>query len=388
MVKENNNYSVLVVHPGFSKHICRFIRRLKLYNKAAHIDFLTFYYENKEIPSDITENTNDIFYIKLLSSEKCSIKLFRLVYDYFHIRRQIRLLSSQHRYDVINVHYPNMYFSFGAKFLKKMCRNLLITPWGSDVYQLHFYEKFFIKKLYDVSDNVTGVGNKFTKDYQAIFGVVDEKIVKLAIGSETADYFFSHKDLLTKDEAKEKIGIKGYYGIVTCYNGNPIGHHIEMFEAIKKIMKDIPEPIMILVQITYGYTEQYLTKLKKYIKDNNLDAIFFEKYLSLDELYCLMMSADMFIFVSDSDSNSAVLKEYLYLGKKVVLGEWLKYDDLLCCNPLPYFTVKSLTTLSDSIKEAYFSDNRSVDTEWKLNFENAGYNYWTPKWDEYYRSVR
>ena len=145
-------------------------------------------------------------------------------------------------------------------------------------------------------------------------------------------------------------------------------------------------PIKILVQITYGYTVEYLNKLKNYIQDNNLDAIFFDKFLPQEDLYCLMMAADMFVFVPDSDSNSGVLKEYICLGKKVVLGDWLKYDDLQECSSQPYYPVKSMESLSEAIKEAYFSKPLQVDPNWKKNFENAGYDYWAPKWDDYYKS--
>ena len=385
MVKDKS-YRLLIVHPGFSKHIRRFIRRLKQYNKDVKIDILVTCSPDTEVPNDISENVDNVKYIKLLRPEKCANKEIRLLYNIVSIKRQIRCIAQQEHYDVINIHFPNLYIALGARYYKKMCNKLLLTPWGSDVYQLNSIERHYIAKLYEEADNVTGLGNRFTRDYQKMFGVPDEKIVRLTIASETADFIKSHKGSITQEEAKEKIGIKGYYGIVCSYNGNPIGNHIKMFDAIKKIKDEIPVPIMILVQITYGYTVEYLNKLKNYINNNNLNAIFFDKYLSQEDLYCLMMSADMFIFVPDSDSNSGVLKEYISLGKKVILGEWLRYDDLLECNGLPYFPTKSFDTLSDTIKEAYFSDHRPVDPEWLNNFENGGYDYWMPKWNDYYMS--
>jgi len=385
-MSDKNTYKLLIVHPGFSKHIRRFIRRLKQYNNEAQIDILVTCSSDTEIPSDILENVGSIRYIKLLRPEKCHNKVIRLIYNYFFVKRQLRLMASEMKYDVINIHFPNMYVAMGAGYYKRMCKKLLLTPWGSDVYQLDTLGKYFVGKLYNVADNVTGIGNKFTRDYQKMFGVPDEKIVNLTIASETAEFLKIHKDSITKEAAKGKIGIKGYYGIVCGYNGNPRTNHIQMFDAIKEIKDDIPEPIMILVQITYGYTTDYLNKLKKYIKDNGLKAIFFDKFMELDELYCLMMAADMFVFVADSDSNSGVLKEYIYLDKKVMLGEWLKYDDLQECSSQPYYPVKSMESLSEAIKEAYFSKPLQVDPNWKKNFENAGYDYWAPKWDDYYKS--
>ena len=386
MISPSYSYRLLIYHPCFSKHIRRFIRRLKQYNKEAQIDFLTICNPDEEIPSDIAENTNRILYIKLVGPEECENRYLRFIRNYLSIRKQIRALSKRSCYDIINVHYPDIYMAFGAKHYKKMCKNLLITPWGSDVYQLNSLEKYFIGKLYDNADNVTGIGNKFTRDFQKLFAVPDNKIINLTLASETVEYFKSHKDSLTKDEAKEKLGIKDYYGIVCGYNGNPRSNHYQMFEAIKRIKDNIPEPIVILVQITYGYTEEYLQQLKDYIKANDLKAIFFDKYMDFEDLYCLMTAADMFVFVAVSDSNSGVLKEYIYLGKKVILGEWLKYDDLLNCSELPYYPTKSLDTIGETIKEAYFSKPRTVDPEWIKNFESAGYDYWMPKWDEFYSS--
>lgn len=385
-MSNKNNYKLLIVHPGFSKHIRRFIRRLKQYNNDAQIDILVTCSSDIEVPSDILENVESIRYIKLLRQGKCRNEVMRLIYNYFFVKRQLRLMASARQYDVINIHFPDMYIAIGAKWYKRMCKKLLLTPWGSDVYQLKTLGKFFIRKLYKEADNITGLGNKFTRDYQKMFGVPDEKIVKLTIALETVEYLKKHKNSITKEEAKEKIGITGYYGIVCGYNGNPRANHIQMFDAIKKVNDEIPEPIMILVQITYGHTESYLNKLKKYVKDNGLNAVFFDKYLDLDDLYCLMMAADMFVFVADSDSNSGVLKEYIYLEKKVVLGEWLKYDDLQECSPLPYYSVKTMKSLGDAIKAAYFSEPRPVDPTWKKNLENGGYDYWVPKWDDYYKS--
>lgn len=377
----NTSYKVLIIGIITDKHIQRLICNLRNENPYAQIDFFATSMA-KAVPDDVIRCINTFVLVNNRYSALSSFFIFKPVFKLFSTLRKLRSLENK-KYDAINIHYPCMHHYLYMYSLRKMTDVILLTPWGSDVYRANSLQMFFLKRLYMKADKVCCTDNRFGKDVKRIFNLPDSKLVKLDIGSETIDYICDNLEKVSKEDAKSFWGVDNKYVITCSYNGGEAHRHEIMIRAISKVRDHLPERLVLFFPFTYAGTHEYANRLKSLLDELHLDYLFFEKYLSVEELFKMRRSSDMFIHIQPTDANAQSIQEYLLCGSKVVNGDWLRYSELEREGVLPYFLVKDLDSLNEAILNAFNSDSISIPESTIEYIKSYGWKSWIKKWNSF-----
>ena len=307
---------------------------------------------------------------------------------------QFKKLSKEKRFDIVNIHYPQYFMASVMKFTKMMAPAIVVTPWGSDVLRIERKrDKHLLAKVFQNSNYITtglsgDVGNTLVND----MGIDRNKLRPLGWGSETIDYINDHLFEVSVDEAKRQLGLENRYVITCGYNAFEEQRHEVMIKAIASVKHQLPDNLILLFPVTYGYSygtrkQEYVEQIKYWCKELDLNAVYYEDYLSVSELFYLRLATDMFIHIQTTDAGNSSLQEYVLCGKKVVHGTWIHYPHLEQFKPLFYFPVEDLEHLGEAILNAYHSDHIEVPDQVLDYIRNRGWKAKMKLWDDFFVSI-
>ena len=379
------DYRLLLVCNINDNHIIRFIRYLKTNNPEARIDVFC---KHARLPIDSSLN-GQIDHLIVANADGqlgSSENVFSQILRYMRTFRALFRLSGNN-YDVINIHYPTWAHLFYINHLKTKNNFILLTPWGSDVYRASKKTFFILKRVYKKADYVCGTDNRFSHDVKRFFNLNKEKIAYLDIGSETIDVICDNLNTVSREQAKQKLGVEEKYVITCGYNGSKAQNHRIIIDAILKNKDKLPKDIILFFPFTYAGTKEYCDELKDYLSGLGLNYLFFEDYLDLQNLFILRRSADMFIHIQTTDANAATIQEYLLCGAKVINGQWLRYSELERNGVVPYFIADSVDSLSEAIEKACDSEPIVLPEDTLAYIKGYGWKSWILKWDSFFCSL-
>lgn len=390
---QDKKYSLLLVaFVCHYSHVARFVKLLKSVNPSVEITLLADRYD---ISNEIKDNVDRILYKHCFNAKMPSwLAPLKHMLDLMVLGKQFRLLAKHHRYDIVNIHYCQYYMAYYIHCLRKIGKKMVITPWGSDVLRVNSRFKLaMLGFLYRRADMITvgpqgSVGSVVLRTFRAD----ENKLRALGWGSETIDYINENSGGVTTNDAKVKLGLSGRYVITCGYNAFEQQRHETMIKAICAIKHELPENLTLLFPLTYGSSietkkKNYVEQIKQWCKESELNAVFYEEYLSVSELFFLRLGTDMFIHIQTTDAGNSSLQEYVLCGKKVVHGTWIHYPHLEQYKPLFYFPVDSLDTLGNAILKAYHSDPIKTPPEVMEYIRNRGWKAKMKLWDDFFCSI-
>lgn len=392
----DNHYSILIIDfYGLRSHITRFIRNLKMTNPAVKVTLLVDM-PKRAFPVELVDYLDG--FIKWRRYEKrplgCKwLGFIRNWINYGSLYIQLSKLSREEHFDIVNIHYPQYFMCFMMKQLKKMCKSIVVSPWGSDVLRLEGKrKKRKLAQVFRKADFTTaGKEGEVGKTLINEMNISENKFHSLTWGSETIDYINDHLFEMTVEDAKHRLGLDNRYVITCGYNAFEEQRHEVMISAINSIKNDLPDSITLLFPLTYGFSDdhrkKYTDRLKQLCNEMNLDAVYYEDYLSVADLFLLRMATDMFVHIQTTDAGNSSLQEYVLCGKKVVHGSWVHYQYLEKFKPLFYFPVEDLEHLGEAIVKAYYSDGISVPAEVIDYIRNRGWKAKIKLWDDFFVSL-
>jgi hypothetical protein len=132
---------------------------------------------------------------------------------------------------------------------------------------------------------------------------------------------------------------------------------------------------------------EYVNSLKTLCLESGLDAIFYEDYLSVADLFILRRATDMFVHIQTTDGGNSSLQEYVLCGKKVVHGSWLHYKKLEQYKPLFYYPVDDLSHLGEAILQAFRSERIDTPAEVLDYIRNRGWKQKMLLWNDFFTSI-
>ena len=271
-------YKVLIIINEYNKHIIRFITNLKRENPNAVIDFLTTQ-ECGELPTDFVCYVNNVYKYSQYPSNALVVGIGASCFSVATIQKVKEMLKSKCRYDIVNIHYPQWNYYYCIDQIKQLSNTILLSPWGSDVYRIKSWEKSILKNLYSSASSISGVPNRFTRDFCNMFNISFQKVVNLNIGSDMVDRIIQQRDVLPIEKAKERLNLKDCYVITCGYNNQPSQRHKAIIKAISSIRKELPDNLHLVFPVTYGGSKAYTDEVKDLVESEGLRATFFEKYL-------------------------------------------------------------------------------------------------------------
>lgn len=292
----------------------------------------------------------------------------------------------RNEYDVVNIHYMSPYYFPVWSLLKRKGRKIMISPLGSDVYRVGGLKAWMIKQCYKKTDYVSAGSDKFKNDIRAKFHISPLKFVSLGFGSTMNDKVFSNTNL-SKEEAKNKLGLSGNFVIVCGYNGSPGQQHLKIISALSMIRERFPENFILIFPMTYAKREDYTNEVRQLLDSSLLPYIIYDNYLKDDDLFCLRKCADIFIHVQITDAFCASVQEYLLCDVTVINGEWIRYPDLEKWG-IPYILINSISDLAEKVcKVVEGREQVNIPEGLKLDIISRGYSSQAEKWLQFYTNI-
>ena len=387
-------YSILIiVIDGEEGHIAKIVRKLKETNPLAEISLCTNF-AIEQLPEDIRPYLVELIRVTKHYSGKLSrIKSLRQFMDILCVVKQFRQLSKRRHYDIVNIHFAQYYLLFAIPFLRRMCNNLVLRPWGSDVLRLRGQKKKrMLAELYRRSDYIiTGIEDNLGRTLACEMHVDPARFVPLGWGSEEIDYINEHLQYMSREDAKREMGLAGQYVIACGYNAFEGQRHETMIRALAAKKDQLPENYVLQFPVNYGFSEkrksEYVRRLKSLCAELGVKSVFSEDYLGVADLFVLRRTADMFIHVQPTDEGNVSLQEYLLCGAKIVHGDWVKYSYFEKYKPLCYYPVYELEKVGDAVVDAIRSPKINVNPDLLLECSRKGWNPVMRRWDEFFMSI-
>ncbi len=379
---ENRRYSILLIaFDCHYSHLDRFVKFLKKVNPLVEI---TLFADHEDISDDIKENVFEIIYRRYYKGYIRSKRISRVA-NKILLYRQFRGLLKCGKFDIVNIHFCQYYMYYYMRLLRKIGKKIVITPWGSDVLRLNSkIKQNLLGKVYRNADMIAAPSNsQLGVKIVFGFGINENKMSPLLWGSETIDYINEHIDEVTREDAKLQLGLDGKYLITCGYNAFSEQRHETIIDSISKISEYLPSNTVLLFPVTYGNNKKdaYVQLLKEKVDTLNLNAIFYENYLSVHDVFLQRRASDIFIHVQTTDAGNSTVMEYLICGNKVLHGVWMHYK-WLDYEPNFYYPINNLDELSDSIITAYKSEKPVLPEEVVNEIKKRGWSGRMPSWNE------
>ena len=375
---------LLIIGNLYDNHNGRFVVNLRKENPNISVSFLYDSDSRMTLPSYCDCINNLLLIVRLFPSFLYRIPLIRALCKIIDQYKSVRaLVKSRKSYDVINVQYVSVYSVLASRHFHRLARTVLLSPWGSDVYRVSRLFLPLVRNVYKRADYVSLFEGRFRDDCARIFRINKKKIVNIGIGSDAIDYIKEHNKNISKEKAKARLGFENSYIVVCGYNASPAQNHQVMIEAISKNISCFPEDCLIVLPMTYSGTSEYKETIRGLLEERGLRYILFDNYLSIEDLFYLRRSADMFIHIQNTDANSSAVLEFLLTDTKILNGSWLRYKELEKF-VIPYYLVTSLDSIANDICDALKDTFTPIPSELRLQIEGYGWANQIKLWSDFF----
>ena len=296
----------------------------------------------------------------------------------------LKMNEKDEKYDVTNLHFLIPFESYFIKYIKIISNRVVLTPWGSDILRATPKMLNKLKRLNSITDFVTCGRDvpRFKEDIIRLQEVPEKLLVNLGFGTEMIDLIQENSNL-TREEAKNLLGLDNKYVVACGYNAHKEQNHLLIIEAIQKIRSQLSDKLVLLLQMTYGASPEYINNVKKKMDALSLPYKIIDSYMTNSELLYVRKCADIFIHGQKTDANSGSLAEYLLCNAKVINGAWLKYPNREKFG-FPYYTFDTFEELGEVIVKAYEAKSSIIPIQLSAEILKDGWTNVGKEWNEFY----
>jgi hypothetical protein len=119
---------------------------------------------------------------------------------------------------------------------------------------------------------------------------------------------------------------KGKRIVILGYNGIPSQNHDVMIDAINQLSLPEKRSIHVVLPMTYGAPQGYISKIKNSIKATQISYTILDKFLQSEQVAAIRKTSDIVVNVQNTDAIAGSLQDHLYCGGVCIFGEWLNYS--------------------------------------------------------------
>lgn len=313
--------------------------------------------------------------------------LLKILYKIPRLRVYIRIFCSRiyikkniAKNDIVVFHFLAPDYIKFIKQLKKRTDNIIVHWWGSDLYRSNIKDKKKIKIINEKTRKhilVPGMSNYFLKYFPSEV----DKIKYAIFGVKLLDVMKKLKEDFDIEKQKTKLSIPTDRIIITgAYNGSPGQQHFKIIESLNHLSEDIKPKIFLILPMTYGAKEEYIDSIKNYLLKTNIEYIIIKNYLPENDLATLRLLSDITINVQITDGFSASIRESLFAGDLLIVGDWLPYEEIKRWGA--FFIETSLNELKNTIENTiiYFGKYKSkILNNSEIIYQNSSWDSCTSK---------
>lgn len=378
---------ILFVGGGYPSHFYRLASHLNQYDENIQIDWLT----TARVPNDVVKS--DDFPISILYNIKkhfwgiCyKVPVLSSLCSIMDFKWSISNISIA-GYDVVGIQYVTPLYLFCLRDLKRMGEKMILSPWGSDVYRINWFEKILLRRLYASADYVTLLTEDFGSFVIKSFGISREKCVYLDYGSDPIDTIINNINIVSKNEAKAQLGIlSDSYTIACGTNSSPAQRHLKIIEELVKIKSQLPSNVVIMVMLGRT-TKEYDNSVLERLEDSHFRFIYFDRRLSEWEMFLWRRATDMLIHAQVSDSNSVSIQEAMLCDSVILNGDWMRYPHHEKYG-MPYYLFHSFEDLPEVVINAIQDPSIKVSKSLKEDINKMAWSYLIKDWADFFWTLK
>jgi hypothetical protein len=283
--------------------------------------------------------TSDVFDVDILYSSESGkslgplsmlflkIPILRYFLKIFFLKKRIREEISS--YDVINIHYVSPAYKYLIESLRKRCKLLVASIWGSDFLRA---DTSSLRALYDVlrlSDVITSNNPAILMKLSKYYGSFDGRYEVVRFGLKSIDKIRELQLSEGRNGSKVKLGLPLDKTIITCgYNAISQQQHGMMIEAIANLPENMKNSIFVIFQMAYPENPKYKEEIRKQLgAADTVDYLMIDQMQAFEDVCRLRIASDIAINIQLTDSLSASIQEHIYAGSYLIVGSWLPYKE-------------------------------------------------------------
>lgn len=306
--------------------VLNFIKYLIKYNINIEIDILSLW-EINHLDELLIKNN-----IKIHTPfDGCKRYLYKIprLGKFYKLAVTKNKIRSLNKFDICHIHNVRPILGLISSDIRKQCKRLIASIYGSEFYKTSYYEKKLQENIYEQADKITFTNPLTIDDFLNHYNYkYQEKCAHLSYGSTILDKI-NILEKKTQLQCRKRLGIPENSIIVTCgSNGSKMHQHPDIIKSITSSCHRLPSNIFYIFPMTYACAEGYRQFLRNELEKNSLNFKLFDRFLPDEDIACLRKASDILIFVPQSDQFSAAMQEHLYAGNIVITGKWLPYKAL------------------------------------------------------------
>lgn len=275
------------------------------------------------------------------------------------------------KFDIINIQYLQ-HSSFDILDLVPSDKKIIISLWGSDVFRSLDEKVPKQKRSLDLADVITLHSEEMKTFFLNKYGEKYRDKVKMVLFGNS----YKTIELIKKIKIKElfqfnllnEIDVKSIV-VRIGYNGDPGQQHGLVIDELIKLPESYRDKIHVIIQLTYGGTEEYRAGVVAKIKGTGIEHTIFRDFLSTIEVLEVAKRSDIYLNLRTTDSLNNSLIESLLFNKLVICGDWLPYQ-ILTDQGCVFEKVASIFEIGLKLKSC-IDNNCFLDSELKLNSEKV-----------------
>ena len=371
-------------------HIRKFLNELTLVSNNISIEVFNIGKSDSNEDQRILINSKFIVYDakKRFPSKLYANRYFANILHLIDV--YISILRLRRHYDLINIMPFTMISVFLMPLYKIFSNKIMISPWGSEVYRIPFFQKIAVKMLgYKYADYVSVPKGKFKEDIKYSFDISEHKFVDLGFGSDIIDEIANNQNI-SKEYSKGKLFLNANSFIITCgYNRSVMQQHYEIINALNEVKDLLPPQTILLFPMTYGRSNNtYIEEIEQKLQSYGMQCKIYTDFLSPKELLYLRKATDLFIHIQKTDAFSATVQEYILCKTTIINGGWLRYPTLEI-DGLPYHLVNSVEELPLVLKRILLNEASKIEfSDNLMNYiQENGWSKAIKKWYDFYSNV-
>ena len=280
-------------------------------------------------------------------------------------------------YDICHIQSFEKNTEIFEQIIKAHCKNLIITYWGGD---LNFATQRLLNKqksLNQFASCITFTNTILLQTHDRLFPELVYKPKKIVeVGSEPFNELVNIKNNISTKESKNYFLLPQNKLIIQIgYSGASFHQHIKILDELEKLSNEKKANFFLIVPLTYGLTPKYRKEIINKLRGINIEYKIFLDFLPDKDLALLRKATDLFVIMTINDQLCSTLLEHLYMGNKIIAGDWLPYHIVNEEWGGKITWVKNFTDFADKIN-SYLENQESIPNTGNLERHVKPLLYW------------
>ena len=253
------------------------------------------------------------------------------VHRLLNLWRKTRLMKEIPQVDVCHVH--SVYKTSLAMLLqnKNKFKKLILSYWGSDIRDKSEAVLELREKCFDIADAITVTVEQTLNDFREIHGnKYDDKLSICRFATDGLNCIKGLSESITREDCRRAYNVPEGKVVVTCgYSATSEQHQEQILEELQKMPKELRSRIFAIVPMQYGPKDDaYFARVEAAKNNADFPCIILKDYVPFDVSVQLAMATDIYLHMRDTDAFSNALKEHVFAGSEIIMGNWLRYIEL------------------------------------------------------------